>query len=99
MKHIKNKTKDYYKDDNGLKQGEYKSYYNNGKLDIHCYYKDDKLHGIYKSYYTNGKLRNICNFINGKEHGEDKFYNRDGSYDRSFYFNHGKEITKFIHPT
>ena len=96
MKHFKDKHEDYYEDDNGLRQGEYKDYYDNGKLDIHCYYKDNKYHGIYKEYYYNGKLYNICNFINDEIHGEDKFYKEDGSYDRSFYFNHGKEITKFI---
>ena len=95
MKHIKNKDFDYYKDDNGLYQGEYKSYHN-GKLLVHKYYKDDQLHGIFKSYHNNGKLYNICNFINGKEHGEDKFYNKDGSYDESRYYNNGKNITEFI---
>ena len=94
MKHIKNKHFDYYKDDNGLIQGEYKNYYDNGKLFIYCYYKDDKHHGIYKDYYYNGNLRNICNFINGNIHGEDKYYNEDGSYDYSYYFNHGKECFK-----
>ena len=95
MKHIKNKEFDYYKDNNGLYQGEYKSY-KNGKLWIHCYYKDNKYHGIYKEYYDNGNLWNICNMVNGKEHGEDKYYNKDGSHKRSRYYNNGKEITKFI---
>ena len=96
MKHIKNKQFDYYEDDNGLFQGEYKSYYDNGKIDAHCYYKDGQFHGIYKEYYTNGNLFNICNYINDEEHGEDKYYNEDGSYDESRYYNHGKEITKYI---
>ena len=96
MNHIKNKHYDYYEDDNGLRQGEYKSYYNNGKLSVHCYFKDDKLHGIYKRYHDNGNLKNICNMVNDVIHGEDKYYNEDGSYDRSFYFNHGKDITEFI---
>ena len=96
MKHIKNKTFDYYEDDNGLIQGEYKDYYDNGKLCIHCYYKDNILLGIYKRYHDNGNLFNICNYINGNIHGEDKFYKEDGSYNRSEYFNHGKNITEFI---
>ena len=90
MKHIKNKNFDYYIDDNELKQGEYKSYYDNGKLFIHKYYKDDKLHGLYKHYYTNGNLCNVCNMVNGKIHGEDKYYNEDYSY----YYNNGKECSK-----
>ena len=96
MNHIKDKEFDYYEDDNGLIQGEYKNYDYNGKLWVHCYYKDDKYHGIYKYYYTNGNLFNICNYINGKLHGEDKLYNDDGSYDRSYYYNNGKDITEFI---
>ena len=94
MKHIKNKDYDYYKDDNGLKQGEYKRYYDNGKLYIHCYYKDNKHHGIFKEHHQNGKLYNICNFINDEIHGEDKFYKEDGSYNRSYYYNNGKECSK-----
>ena len=95
MKHIKDKDFDYYKDDNGLYQGEYKRYHH-GKLWVHCYYKDDKYHGIYKCYYDNGSLYNICNYINGKAHGEVKYYNEDGSYDYSYYYNNGKNITEFI---
>ena len=96
MKHIKDKHFDYYEDDNGLYQGEYKSYYHNGKLSVHCYYKDNKRHGIFKDYYDNGNLWNICNFINDEKHGEDKYYNKDGSYWYSRYYNNGKNITEFI---
>ena len=64
----------YFVDEKNEKHGEYKLYYNNGKINTHCFYKDDQLHGEYKWYwfgrqalqhllYENGKL--MKDFLHG----------------------------------
>ncbi len=50
---------------NNEREGEYKSYHENGQLEIICNYKNDKKEGGYKEYYENCKLREIHNYING----------------------------------
>ena len=55
--------------DNKL-NGEYESYYRNGKLSCKCTYIDDKLNGEYKSYYDDGKLFCTCTYIDGKEYNK-----------------------------
>ena len=45
--------------------GEYKSWYKDGQLDIHCFFnKKGKLEGEYKEWYKNGQLNIHC-FFNG----------------------------------
>ena len=38
------------------KEGEYKQWWKNGQLWIHCFYKDGERHGEYKEWYDNGTL-------------------------------------------
>ncbi len=56
------KLKEEYYEIDGKKEGVYKSYFENGNIDIICNYIDGKLNGEYKSYHMNGQL----NFINNK---------------------------------
>ena len=91
LEHIKNNRQDYYIDDQKLKHGEYKRYYENSSIQIHCYYKDSKLHGIYKHFHNNGQLWCICNMINGKTHGEQNYFDDTGNYQYSKVYNHGVE--------
>ncbi len=44
----------YYKE--GKKEGEYKEWWNNGKLKCHCYYKEDKKEGEYREWNSDGFL-------------------------------------------
>lgn len=50
---------------NSIKEGEYKSYFENGKIRISSNYVGDKLHGEYKEYDINGKLLATDYFVNG----------------------------------
>ena len=47
----------YYVDENGIKNGWSKQWYQNGSLAIEMYYEHGKQHGSYTMYYGNG---NIC---------------------------------------
>ncbi len=49
---------------NGLMNGEYKEWYENGNLYYHCFYKDGILDGICKIFSENG---NLCWMITYKE--------------------------------
>ena len=45
--------------------GEFKSWYNDGRLSVHCFYNDEgNLEGEFKSWYHNGQLAIHC-FYNG----------------------------------
>jgi len=69
LKYIKTKTHDYYEDAQGRWQGEFKLYYDNGRLWEHCWYKDGKLHGEYKEYNEDGSLWIHTYYENGEEKG------------------------------
>jgi len=49
------------------KQGEFKEWYNDGKLKLHCYYHDDKEEGEYTEYHLDGTIRTYCLYANGKK--------------------------------
>jgi antitoxin component YwqK of YwqJK toxin-antitoxin module len=55
--------KEEYYEVNGKIEGVYKSYFENGNIDIICNYINGKLNGEYKSYHSNGQLYIICNYI------------------------------------
>jgi len=67
LKEHKTKRIHFFVDENGLLQGEYKSYHSDGSLYIHSYYKDDKRHGEYKQYNTDGSLECIEYYSNDKD--------------------------------
>jgi antitoxin component YwqK of YwqJK toxin-antitoxin module len=59
-------------------EGEYKKWYENGKLDVHCFYNDRKLNGEYKHWNENGQLLNHCFYKQGKKEGEYKSWYDNG---------------------
>lgn len=59
-----------YYNSKGRYHGEYKEWYENGNLSIHCFYKNGQRHGEYKSWYLNGKLEIHFFCKNGERHGE-----------------------------
>ncbi len=48
------------------REGEYKSWYENGKLYRHCFYKNDELDGEYKMWKKYGQLYVHQLYKNGK---------------------------------
>ncbi len=64
--------------ENGILNGESKTYYLTGKLTEFSHYKNGKLHGNLKRYADNGILLDDLNYENGILHGAAKYYNIDG---------------------
>lgn len=69
---------EYEVDENGLRNGFYKLYYENGQLWVDAFYKDDKLNGFYKSYFNNGQLCIDTVYKNGERNGFYKLYYKNG---------------------
>lgn len=55
------------KDENGKKQGVWKSFYENGKLKEEKKFRDDQVDGYAKTYDNKGNLTNTEKFNNGKQ--------------------------------
>ncbi len=62
---------------NNYRQGEYKQYYYDGTLNIHCSYTKGDLDGVYKRYDENGYLWCKCYYTNGKINGIKYLYEDD----------------------
>jgi hypothetical protein len=50
---------------NGIKNGEEKLYYDNGKLSETTMWVNGKLHGECIRYWSNGVTKEVCNYLNG----------------------------------
>ena len=48
-------------------EGEYKKWFSNGQLWIHCFCEGDKLHGEYKRWYSDGQLWEHSFYKDGKK--------------------------------
>jgi hypothetical protein len=74
-------------DENGMYQGEYKKFYKDCTLFIHCFYVDDKRHGEYRDYRGDGSLWEIRNYRHGVQHGEQYWYGLNGDSTATMYYN------------
>ncbi|HFS66937.1 MAG TPA: toxin-antitoxin system YwqK family antitoxin [Flavobacteriia bacterium] len=61
---------------NGKLDGEYKTFYPDGKPTVIAHYKNDKLDGKYQRYSIKNKIYEDFTFKNGKRNGYAIFYNR-----------------------
>lgn len=70
----------------GNKQnGDYKQWYENNQLYIHCFYKNGRLHGEYKEWYSNGRLHRHCFYKDGKLDGECRVWSHDGKINTTVF--------------
>ena len=53
----------YTIDDQHCLQGEFKSWWSNGKLEVHCVYINDKRHGEFKQWDSYGQLNVHCFYV------------------------------------
>lgn len=78
---------------NNVYDGEVKEWWcNNGQLIVHCYYKNDNLHGKYQEWYNNGQLRLYYFFKNNKLDGECVEYNEDGTINEHAIYKNDKKV-------
>ena len=68
---------------NGMRDGQWFAYFENGKVNTEAFYVEDKAHGDYKVYYDNGKLRQFEHYNMGVCDGEWLFYAQDGTLERT----------------
>ena len=81
-----------YKD--GKKDGVFKMYDSEGRVQEEKSYKDGKLHGAHKTYFTTGKVEREVNYRNGKQDGKDMVYEWDGTLRRDHTYKDGKQVGK-----
>ncbi|MDT8415704.1 MAG: tetratricopeptide repeat protein [Flavobacteriaceae bacterium] len=62
----------------GLKNGDYKEYYFDGKPFVEFYNLNGKIDGPYKQYFQNGQLSLEATYINGLVHGTTTSYYENG---------------------
>ena len=72
--------------ENGLKEGPWEEYHDNGKLWYKVNYVNGNFHGLSEWYDSNGKLWYKVNYVNGKRHGFYERYNSNSeSYLKQYY--------------
>ncbi len=92
LKEIKTKFLHYFVDEHNLRQGEFKSYHENGQKFIHTFCQNDKCHGEYERFYDNGQLNIHTFYINGKYHGEFKRYYGNGKLSHATFYYQGTDL-------
>ena len=92
----KTKSQHYYTDESGRYQGEFKTWYKNGQLRGHCFFKDGNFHGECKWWHSNGQLEYHCFYIDDRWHGECKRWHSDGKLALHSFDIEGKEVVDFL---
>ena len=77
---------------NGVKDGEWTTYYERGQLEYILNYKDGKEEGHWELYDKNGQLRSKGNYKNGKRQGLWEYFFIDGSLKKTETWKDGMKI-------
>ncbi len=72
--------------------GEFKQWYESGKMLEHSFWKNRKKEGEYKRWYNDGQIYEHAFYKNDKLNGEYKVWNRNGNLATSQTFKDDKEI-------
>ena len=83
------KEEGYFVDN--LKNGEWKSIYNNGKISFEGKYINGIPIDKHTHYYSNGKIKQTGSYSNGKKNGEWKKYNSEGEVVLTIIYKNGQE--------
>jgi len=78
-------------DEEGIKQGLWKEYYETGELRSEGKYENGVKVGEWKYYYRNGKLDQKGKYVKGKPEGEWKWFHENGNPWREEVYSKGKE--------
>jgi uncharacterized protein len=78
-------------DDDGNRQGEWKEYFENGKVKASGKYKDNRREGAWKYFFENGTVEQKGQYKNGKEDGIWTWYYPNGTLLREDEYVNGKE--------
>jgi len=75
---------------NGVRNGPYETYYQNGQIEVQTNYLNGELHGLYEKYFSNGQIEIQTNYQNGKYQGSYLEYSSDGSLVKRTNFEDGE---------
>ncbi len=64
-------------------------WFENGKLQTSCFYKNNVIDGLHRSYYLSGGLQMEQNFTNGKLNGPIKTWNESGALISEGHYHNG----------
>jgi len=77
-------------------EGEYKEWYSNGELAIHCFYENGEREGEYKEWYENGQLDTHCFYKDDLREGEYKSWYYNGELWEHCFYKNGKIIKDYL---
>lgn len=89
------RTEIHYNLDGEL-DGDYRLYYENGKLSCQAMYQDGQPEGKFVYYYENGVVRATNQYLNGKANGAFISYTPDGKIEFQKRYANGEEIRDSI---
>ena len=75
----------------GVAEGPWVNYYDNGQLQRKGDYKNSKREGPWEAYHDNGQLQGKGDFKNGEMEGPWVFFFKNGQLDKTGAFKDGKE--------
>ena len=75
-----------FKDNNGLKEGLWKFYYDSGEIEQEAHYKDDKLEGLWRYFYESGNTKAEGNHVNNKQDGLWRYFYESGILSEETFF-------------
>jgi len=96
MELIKEYNFEYWVNDKGYRNGEYKSWHDNGHLKRHCFFHNNQYHGEYKAWYRNGQIELHCFWGNDNLHGECKTWWENGELDENVFYADGVLVRDLI---
>lgn len=70
----------------------FRSWDEDGNLDMEYQMRDGIMHGSFRTYWDNGLISEVAIYIHGKEHGVSKQYDHTGALIGSYTMNHGTGI-------
>jgi len=74
----------------GMKNGEARYYYPNGKTEVLMNYSDDKLNGLYEKFDINGKKTEKTNYVDGLKNGLQQNFYENGKVKMEAHFEKDK---------
>lgn len=75
-----------------IKNGEWKEYYENGKLKTVGNYLNEKKNGQWTTYDVDGQIETDSYYVEGKLNGECKSYHKNGQIHKQINFKDGKRV-------
>jgi antitoxin component YwqK of YwqJK toxin-antitoxin module len=88
--YFKNAEAAFYYELDGVENGPYKKWYENGQLNLECAYKNGKKNGLYKLLRSDDQPEVKCAYKNGELDGEYKKWNENGQLKLECTYNDGK---------